>query len=252
MSQAKCYFALPLEIAAGTACAPHDHSCAEFVLQIGSAGILHEGEETYEYEDGDIFIHQSGINHWVENTESGFHLCVGVNGGDAETLPVGVYRSNAVIRDIYKMIQDEIAQDREGQLEILDYLAGMLIIQLKRLIGPALRKPMVSSHVIKAKRIMDTRFDESINLSEMASSLYISADYLRQVFKEAYGESPLHYLIKRRVEFACEMLKMTEKPIQEIANASGIGNPYYFSRIFKKIKGLSPTEFRIGHKAKKT
>ena len=56
--------------------------------------------------------------------------------------------------------------------------------------------------------------------------------------------SPVNYLIELRLNRAKELLKYTPLPVNEIALSVGIANPYYFSRLFKKHTGTSPTEYR--------
>lgn len=244
MSQVKCFFVSPITVESNFTCRAHDHFCTELVLHNRSEGWIVEGKKRFEYGHNDIVIHQPGVDHWVENTRKGTHFCIGISGDDAASLPVGVFPTSEEIRRTFQQINDEILAEKDDRLSMLDVLCCLLVIQLKRFLQPRCSTPRASLHVRKAKQILDTRFKESINFSDVASSLYISQDYLRQLFKETYGDSPIHYLIKKRLDFACEMLKMTDRPIHEIAVAAGIDNPYYFSRIFKKIKGCSPSQFR--------
>ncbi|MFW6212585.1 MAG: helix-turn-helix transcriptional regulator [Spirochaetota bacterium] len=76
--------------------------------------------------------------------------------------------------------------------------------------------------------------------------MYVSPDYLRHLFRAEYGEPVIHYLIHRRVEYAKMLLRETDDAVSEIAQASGFHAPYYFSRLFKKLVGYSPTEHRAG------
>lgn len=57
---------------------------------------------------------------------------------------------------------------------------------------------------------------------------------------EKYGESPLNCLLRKKLDFADVLLYMTDLPIREIAARAGIDNPYCFSALFTRKKGISP------------
>ena len=63
-------------------------------------------------------------------------------------------------------------------------------------------------------------------------------------FREIAGDTPLHYLIKRRITASLSMLYTTDLSIEEIAVACGFHNANYFAKVFRKYTGKSPTEFR--------
>lgn len=100
------------------------------------------------------------------------------------------------------------------------------------------------SRQAQARRIPDERFHEPLTIEELARSLYVSPEHLRKLFRGAFGSSPLHYLIRKRIEYAKEMLAATDRPIHEVAQACGIDNPYYFSRLFKRVTGATASEHR--------
>ena len=64
------------------------------------------------------------------------------------------------------------------------------------------------------------------------------------MFREIAGDTPLHYLIKRRITASLSMLYTTDLSIEEIAVACGFHNANYFAKVFRKYTGKSPTEFR--------
>ena len=128
--------------------------------------------------------------------------------------------------------------------ERLDILAGWLVLELHRIFGAVSEKSIPKDHAIALKKMIDARYDENFDLQELAGSLYISPDYLRHIFKQRIGESPLSYLIRKRLDSACELLNITDLPIGDIEHRVGLDNAYYFSRIFHKRIGQSPSEYR--------
>ncbi len=69
-------------------------------------------------------------------------------------------------------------------------------------------------------------------------------DYIRHEFKKHYGVSPIQYLINRRMEYAKHLLNTSGMSVKQIAYQCGFENEYYFSRIFKKLTGYSPSQYR--------
>ena len=73
----------------------------------------------------------------------------------------------------------------------------------------------------------------------------ISFDYMRHCFKEETGETPLEYLTKMRIRQAKRHLRQNKfYSVGEIAYLCGFSDRYYFSKIFKKLTGMSPGEYQ--------
>lgn len=83
-----------------------------------------------------------------------------------------------------------------------------------------------------------------LSLSELATTLNINASYLSTVFKKETGKTITAYVNQRRIELAQELLKTTNLQIQTIAQYCGILDVHYFTRLFKKVTGVSPKQFR--------
>lgn len=71
----------------------------------------------------------------------------------------------------------------------------------------------------------------------------------RQLFRSAVGESPISYLLHRRMEAAKELLVMSDATVAAVAKATGFDNPYYFCRMFKKCVAFTPSQHRLRHRA---
>lgn len=85
---------------------------------------------------------------------------------------------------------------------------------------------------------------ESLSLESISDHLHISPSHLSRTFKKALNESLTEYINKARVEKAKEYLETTDTLTYEIAELTGYHDPTYFSSIFKKYTGMSPTEYR--------
>lgn len=90
--------------------------------------------------------------------------------------------------------------------------------------------------------------DPELNMEQLKVLSNVSDAYLRRVFKRRYGIAPAGYVIRERLRLACQLLVSGEESsISEIATAVGYRDALYFSRIFKKQMGVSPTDYRREH-----
>ena len=94
------------------------------------------------------------------------------------------------------------------------------------------------------KSFLDEHYSEKLSLESVSSQFFIDKHYLARLFKEQYGVTLVTYLQQVRITHAKRMLRFTDKSIEEIGLECGIGELNYFSRVFKKLEGVSPSEFR--------
>lgn len=98
--------------------------------------------------------------------------------------------------------------------------------------------------ISSVKSFLDEHYSEKLSLESVASHFFIDKHYLARLFKEQYGVTLVTYLQQVRITHAKRMLRFTDKSIEEIGLECGIGELNYFSRVFKKLEGVSPSEFR--------
>lgn len=96
----------------------------------------------------------------------------------------------------------------------------------------------------KLKEYLDEHYTEKISLDDLAAQFFINKYYLTKIFKETYGTTINSYIIAKRITRAKQMLRFTDMTLEEIAVAVGMNGGNYFSRLFKKIEGISPREYR--------
>lgn len=91
---------------------------------------------------------------------------------------------------------------------------------------------------------MQDNIDKNIKLKELAEFNNLSKSQLTNVFKEKTDYSPIDFFIHLKIKKACQLLDLTDLTIKEISQKLNYSDQYYFSRIFKKIMDLPPTEYR--------
>ena len=98
--------------------------------------------------------------------------------------------------------------------------------------------------VMDVREYLDRHFAEHISLDDLAARYYINKYYLTRVFREQFGMSITAYLQSVRITYAKQQLRFSEKSVEEIGLECGLGSLNYFSRVFRKVEGVSPTEYR--------
>lgn len=101
-----------------------------------------------------------------------------------------------------------------------------------------------SPTVQKVIVMIESNLASDLTLSELANTLNINASYLSTVFKKETGKTITGYVNEKRIELAQELLKTTNLQVQTIAQYCGIIDVHYFTRLFKKLTGVSPKQFR--------
>ncbi|MCS7466042.1 AraC family transcriptional regulator [Stieleria sp. ICT_E10.1] len=87
-------------------------------------------------------------------------------------------------------------------------------------------------------------FADRLSTDELAEMAGLSVSHFERRFRRAFGASPRQYLVRIRVEHAARMLLETEKTVSEIAHACGFYDHAHFSRSFRNIMQLSPSQYR--------
>ena len=84
-----------------------------------------------------------------------------------------------------------------------------------------------------------------ISMQELARTMNYSEPYFCKLFKQCFNKNFTSYLTEYRVEEAKKMLEQPTVNVKEIGKAVGYGDSNYFAKVFKRITGQSPTEYRL-------
>lgn len=101
--------------------------------------------------------------------------------------------------------------------------------------------------VDKVKEYLERHYNEVITRSDIESVVHLNRDYLNREFKREIGYTLMEYVQYYRIRMAKKMLRETEDTIFEICIKIGYDSPAYFSKIFKKKTGITPTEYRLDY-----
>lgn len=111
---------------------------------------------------------------------------------------------------------------------------------------------MQYARIRKAGEYVNTYYYKNITTEQLCKAAGYSPAQLRRLFPKVYGCTPKDYILKKKLEHVCRILKEEpEKNVEEIAYLLGFCSPTYFCYVFKKKIGLSPGAYRAGMDAKK-
>lgn len=99
-------------------------------------------------------------------------------------------------------------------------------------------------HVTNVVRYMYKHLHEELTLQQIAEEFELSKSYLNVIFRKYTQHAPMDFYISLKMKEACKLLRSTNLYIYEVAQQLGYQDQYYFSRIFKKVVGISPKEYK--------
>lgn len=103
---------------------------------------------------------------------------------------------------------------------------------------------LTPASVRRVTELVHAKIEDDLTLDEMAESAGLSAGYFSQMFRKSTGETPHQFLLRLRVERAKEMLRGADARVLDVAVACGFKTQQHFARVFRKMCGASPTEYR--------
>lgn len=239
-------------------------------------GIILEGSGTYHYNDefvlvqaGDVLIFNPGVGHEsvIDSPEEHrMEFFVGftnvqftgmrknhIDLRDGVTLLHTQGKTRRTIaRFCEEMDKENLARNPGWYFMLKSSLTQLLLTIVREQMEPRegagenAAEPVEKKHVAgQIADYLDEHYAERISLDSIAEKMYLSPYYISKIFKAEIGESPIHYLIRVRMERAKELLKEDASlPIAEIAERVGYEDVYHFSKLFKKAYGMPPSKCR--------
>ncbi|MEG2053816.1 MAG: AraC family transcriptional regulator [Oscillospiraceae bacterium] len=245
-------------------CSPHytwgpgarDHYLLHYI--VSGKGKFFVNNNVYTLSEGDIFFATPAqiITYTADDTEPWKYCWVGFNGSCATKLvnelpftaekPIHHCKDAEKIKNaIYKIF---INSGNEYRNEVA--MVGQLYILLAKLMSETDNKSQnaytpSSQYVFNAIKYIQSNYFNDISIDDIAKSVGISRSHLYRVFMTISGHSPIDYLTEYRIDQACHLLKNSSLNIAEIAVSVGFFDQFYFSRVFKKHKGMPPSKYAI-------
>ncbi len=151
--------------------------------------------------------------------------------------------TDAFISAVSKLLELSGSEKRApSQAEICSFvLAALASLKPRRQTKQRVR---AAEQAERAKTFIENNYMKGITARDVASELGIDRTHFFRVFKANTGRSPEQYIMRLRIEKAKELLEAGTNTVTEIASMVGVGDVYYFSKLFKRAEGVSPTAYR--------
>lgn len=212
-------------------------SGAEQMVETGQMVLYRPGQPqqyTYTLEDApDVY--------WVHFTGRDAERFLCENGWQGrELLTCGI---SPKYQELFLHMIRELQIPRTGSGELLALMLRQLLILVNRHLLEGTRS-RISPQVEEAVHYFHENFFRNIEMEEYAASRHMSLCWFIRCFRQQMGVPPLQYLISIRIAKAKELLEGSSYTVSEISSIVGYEDPLYFSRLFKKQTGQSPSAYQ--------
>ena len=239
-----------------------DHYCIHHILS--GSGVYTTGKVSVRLSAGDTFILFPGVElqYQADKDEPWEYCWAGFMGTDAASIirNTGFSKETPYIlkgkipgKEIRNGLE-EIYQNKGNTYESSVSMTGSLYSLLAVFMHYADKKDAEKdSHVMyveKAMNYIETNYSYPITVEDIAHYVGISRSHLFRSFQNYMSKSPKDYLSGYRIRQACRLLRETDLSVSTIAYSVGFENNLYFSKAFRKQKGMSPSEYRQAKKGK--
>lgn len=252
----------------------HCHEFTELVIVYNGKGFHTTGENSpVELSRGSIIVIPKGVYHqYLDENLSLINIIF-----ETDLLPLPlldvyaipyfnmIFKGNPKNPETFKITEDELQEvlslSDKLEKELAERAPGcqfaatalfmQIVIFLARAIGGKVentRSPHIG--ISRTLEYIHKHLTEKISIEKLAESAGMSMSSLLRHFKRINGSSPKEYLLKLRINYACELLDTTQLSIDEIAFKSGFNDSNYFSREFKKLTDATPSKYRADRQKK--
>lgn len=241
---------------AHTSTRSHLTSCLCFLVLEGSGQLYYDGK-TYELSQGDcVFIdcrqrynHSTSKDLWTLQWVHFFGPSLTAvydkyveRGGQPVFHPHKFEEMADIMTELYHIAN---STDYIKDMRINEKLSSLITVIMEESWHP--ENFGVGSKSLEIKEIreyLDVNYTSRISLDELAEQFYINKYYMVRSFKKRFGITINNYILMKRITHAKQMLRFTDKSLEEIGSEAGFGDAQYFCRMFKKVEGITPGEYR--------
>ena len=184
-----------------------------------------------------------GIHMTRADGDTASYLSINFTTPNNDSLPIGYHLTNVLSHEINSYIELVSYFLRKPALHNDEKLPHLVILMLLKAIEQQeSSRPL--PYVERMKAYIRDNFQKDITLESVSEYINLHPSYCSTIFKKAEGKSVTEFINTMRINHAKELLETTNFRIGEVGAMSGISDPYYFSRVFNKISGVSPSDYR--------
>lgn len=236
--------------------AVRDHYLIHYVLD--GKGFFKVGDSIYNLEKGQGFLICPNTLTYYEADKSDpwKYTWVGFYGTKAEyylkqtnltqEFPIFTYTKDSFLETCLIEMVDSSKLTKNKEIK----LTGLLFVFLYHLISNSeintnkVTLNLREDYIKNALLYIERNYSRKIYIQDIADYININRAYLHKLFKETLKISPQQYLINYRIEKACELFNNPQLTIGDVSRSVGYYDTFLFSKVFKKVKGMSPSSYR--------
>ncbi|MCI8387351.1 MAG: AraC family transcriptional regulator [Clostridiales bacterium] len=251
----------------------HHHTELEISLVKEGHGTYTVKDRSFEFKPGDIFLFGTHEEHYITDIDEEILLLnihfeprfIWANSNemfDAKYLKIFFDRSylfenrldrdnpaTETIRELILGIESEVnSQSAEYELMVKVKLLTILVLLIREYNyvnrSNSYTERANLNKISNAMRFLDENITEPLSLDEIAEKANLNKTYFITLFKKLNGVTPWEYITARRIEKSYELLRRGNMNVLEIATLCGFNNASNFNRAFRKVTGVTPSEFR--------
>ena len=218
-------------------------------------GVFISRDTRYDLRAGDTFLAypDTTIHYCADARDPWEYVWVGFGGLDAasymgqtdltEEEPVYRGRDSEEIRALLERIYESYGTSAAESLEMTARLYQLLAFLVRTAQGRRGGGGEAPDCALLAAEYIVNHYETPITVEGLAAYASVSHSSLYRRFVKRFQISPKRFLLEYRIERACALLATTGHSIPEISNSVGFEDPFYFSRAFKEVKGVSPRQY---------
>jgi AraC-like DNA-binding protein len=233
------------------------HSLLFFIVTDGDGSLFSDGK-TYSLRAGDCafidctkkYFHSTSLNlwslkwvHFYGPNAAAIYEKYAERGGKQVFRPESCTEFETLIdKIIFTARSDDYVKD----MHIFEQLSSLCtrLIELSRYDCGDARTGFKKYNLQEIKDCIDLEYREKITLDKLSQRFFINKFYLARIFKAQFGMSVNSYLTDVRITHAKQLLRFSDMSVEQVGHSCGMSDANYFSRVFRKVEGCSPAEFR--------
>ncbi|USK32455.1 AraC family transcriptional regulator [Bacillus sp. F19] len=248
----------------------HRHSFFEVCYVLSGEGLYKDMDAQFPLNKGNVFLSRPNIQHQILSEAGLFLVYVAFeishekSKHDAVIMFNRLERTNnicAVAADdsptalLWRALISHTSTGAANDFNFIGNMAHTLILSFNSMFSEDTQRSQEkmfsnSSSILlyQAKLFIRDNLSEPFKLEHVANYLHISGRHLSRLFSDELGECFSNYIRNERVMKAASLLETTSIPIKEIADVTGFGSVYYFTRVFTTMMNISPAKYRSNYK----
>ena len=227
----------------------HAHELSHFCFVL--AGNYNEtiGRTLFERRRMTLVYYPPDVSHGEEHLTRGRHFLVEIDSNALEIVRnYGAQLREPVLLEadslwLANRMYKEFNEPDEFSPVALESLSTELLIAASRL-GKSKAERIAPPWLASVKEFLNENFSEPPGLDELANAARVHPTHLARVFRQFEHSTIGDYIRKARINYARQRMLESDEPLVEIALAAGFADQTHFTRSFKRVTGMTPTEFR--------